>query len=175
MPRPPTPARGFTYLGLLFFVALTAAALAALGQSWSTAGQRERERELEFRGEELARAIQSYAKVSGAGAQPQYPQSLQDLLIDRRGSKTRHHLRRAYTDPFTGQADWVLVPEPGQPQAFSAVHSRSERALLRQSRPDGQPLSKASDWIFLGRPEGAAAPAAAASEARAESTVLPLR
>jgi len=168
MPRAPSAASGFTYLGLLFFVALTAAALAALGQSWSTAAQRERERELEFRGEELARAIQSYAKVGGS-AQPQYPRSLKDLLVDERAGKTRHHLRRAYVDPFTGQADWVLVPEPSQPKAFSAVHSRSERPLLRQSRPDGQPLAKASDWLFQGRPEGATAPSPAASASLSES------
>ena len=36
--------------------ALTAAGLAALGQAWSTAAQREKERELAFRGGEIARA-----------------------------------------------------------------------------------------------------------------------
>ncbi len=166
--------RGFTYLGLLFFVALTAAALAALGQAWSTAAQRERERELQFRGEEIARAIQSYLKVTG-GNQAQYPRTLEELLVDRRGVKPRHHLRRAYVDPFTGKADWVLVPEPGQPERFSAVHSRSERALLRESRPDGLPLAKASDWVFRARPDGAAAPDPAASEPMLDNNGLPLR
>ncbi|CAN5146936.1 hypothetical protein BH11PSE10_BH11PSE10_07480 [soil metagenome] len=139
--------RGFGYLGLLFFVAITAAALAALGQAWSTAAERERERELEFRGNEIARAIVAYRK-----AQPERPQSpvrLDDLLADRRGIKTRHHLRRAYADPFTGQPDWVLVAEPGgDPRSFSAVHSRSERVLLRQTSDDGTPITKASDWLF---------------------------
>lgn len=139
--------RGFSYLGLLFFVAITAAALAALGQSWSTAAQRERERELEFRGSEIARAIASYVKASPA--QPgQNPRSLDDLLIDRRGVKTIHHLRRAYADPFTGKPDWVLVSEPSQPQGFTAVHSRSERELLRSLSPEGLPLKTARDWLF---------------------------
>ncbi|MBB4842750.1 type II secretory pathway pseudopilin PulG [Paucibacter oligotrophus] len=139
--------RGFSYLGLLFFVAITAAGLAALGQSWSTAAQRERERELEFRGGEIARAIASYVRASPA--QPgQNPRSLDDLLIDRRGVKTIHHLRRAYADPFTGKPDWVLVSEPGQPQGFTALHSRSERELLRSSSPEGLPLKTARDWLF---------------------------
>jgi type II secretory pathway pseudopilin PulG len=145
--------RGFTYLGLLFFVAITAASLAALGQSWSTAMQRERERELEFRGEEIARAIASYVLAS-PGSPQQYPEKLSDLLVDRRGAKTRHHLRRAYLDPFTGQADWILVPEQSLPGAlassrtFNAVHSSSKRPLLRQTQADGTPLSQAEDWVF---------------------------
>ena len=144
---------GFTYLGLLFFVAITAASLAALGQSWSTAMQRERERELEFRGEEIARAIASYVLVSPASPQ-QYPEKLTDLLVDRRGAKTRHHLRRAYADPFTGQPDWILVPEqslagaPASTRTFNAVHSSSNRRLLRQTQRDGTPISQAQDWVF---------------------------
>ncbi|MCV2353689.1 type II secretion system GspH family protein [Paucibacter sp. B2R-40] len=138
--------RGFTYLGLLFFVAITAAGLAALGQAWSTAAQRERERELEFRGNEIAQAIGSYLKTSPGLAQ--YPASLDDLLADRRGPKTRHHLRRAYADPFTGKPDWVLVPDAANPKTFSAVHSRSERALLRQSQTDGTSVATAQDWVF---------------------------
>ncbi|WP_310385676.1 type II secretion system protein [Roseateles sp.] len=138
--------RGFTYLGLLFFVAITAAGLAALGQAWSTAAQRERERELEFRGNEIAQAIVSYLKTSPGLAQ--YPSSLEDLLADRRGPKTRHHLRRAYADPFTGKPDWVLVPDPANPKTFVAVHSRSERPLLRQLQTDGTPIAAAQDWVF---------------------------
>lgn len=137
---------GFTYLGVLFFVAITAAALAALGQAWSTAAQRERERELEFRGGEIARAILSYRQA--LPERPQSPASLEDLLEDRRGIKTRHHLRRAYLDPFTGQADWVLVADETDTRRFNAVHSRSATPLLRESRDDGVPLAKASDWRF---------------------------
>jgi type II secretory pathway pseudopilin PulG len=151
--------RGFTYLGLLFFVAITAAALAALGQSWSTAAQREKERELEFRGSEIARAIASYQKASGGQApgQGQSPQSLNDLLADTRGPKTLYHLRRLYADPFTGKPDWVLVPDPSNPKSFNAVHSRSEQALLRQTQADGTPVQLARDWIFA--PGAAGAPA----------------
>lgn len=161
--------RGYSYLAVLFLVALTAAGLAALGQAWSTAAQREKERELAFRGGEIARAIAAYARAS---PQPpaQYPKRLEDLLSDERGFKPRHHLRRLYADPFTGEADWELLPEAGQPDRFSAVRSRSEQPLLREFAPDGSAVRQARDLVFSaqayaqGSPQPAAsAPASAAS------------
>lgn len=154
--------RGFSYLAVLFLVALTAAGLAALGQAWRTAAQRERERELAFRGGEIARAIASYQRA--AAVEPAlYPASLRDLLADDRGPRVRRHLRRLYVDPFTGQADWVLVPDPLNPSRFRAVHSRADTELLRRTAPDGQPIAKASDWVFdpLAAAAGQALPASA--------------
>lgn len=137
--------RGFTYLFVLFFVAISAAAMAALGQAWSTAAERERERELEFRGGEIARAIWSYRS---AGVGQQLPASFDDLVEDRRALPYRHHLRHAYADPFTGKIDWELIAAPAQPGRFKGVRSRSSQALLRQTTPDGQIVAKASDWQF---------------------------
>lgn len=156
--RPRSVQVGFTYLGLLFFVAISAAALATLGQRWSLAVQREKERELEFRGGEIARAIDAYVR---AGLQlrpnqpPVLPSSIDELLEDRRGPRPLHHLRRAYADPFTGQADWVLLPAPGRPGQFAALHSRSEQALLRRLDGLDRP-ALARDWVF--RAAGAPAP-----------------
>ncbi|HEY1091307.1 MAG TPA: type II secretion system protein, partial [Burkholderiaceae bacterium] len=65
---------------LLFFVAITSAALAALGRSWSLSAQRERERELVFRGEEIVKAIASYRATTPAGTPPRFPESFDDLL-----------------------------------------------------------------------------------------------
>ncbi|MEJ6001564.1 type II secretion system protein [Paucibacter soli] len=156
---------GFTYLGMLFFVAITSAALAALGQHWSTAAQRERERELEFRGQEIARAIESYLLASPSQP-PNYPHSFEDLLRDGRGIKPRHHLRRVYADPFTGKPDWVLLAAPADPRGFEGVRSRSEQVLLRQLGDAGSPASHASDWLFKTAPAQAkpdpTAPAASA-------------
>jgi type II secretory pathway pseudopilin PulG len=167
--RPPGggPQRGFSYLAVLFLVALTAAGLARLGQAWSTAAQRERERELEFRGGEIAAAIASYQRAAGTEPAP-YPATLQDLLIDERGPRPRHHLRRLYADPMTGQPDWVLVPDPMNPARFRAVHSRSDAALLRRFTPQGQPLAKASDWLFDPLAAATSQPATAASAPRAQ-------
>ncbi|NCT83204.1 MAG: type II secretion system protein [Comamonadaceae bacterium] len=167
------PARqgGYSYLAVLFVVALTAAGLAALGQAWSTATQRERERELLFRGGEIARAIAAYAQATPNPPQ-QYPRSLDDLTSDSRGLLPRRHLRRAYVDPFTGQPDWELVAEPGQPGAFSAVRSRSEHLLLLEYGPDGARVRVARDLLFSSRnATGVETPAGPASATSAGSAV----
>jgi len=153
--------KGFTYLGLLFFVAITAAALATLGQRWSMAAQRERERELEFRGREIAHAIDSY--LAAAPRPPAtYPRSLDDLLVDSRGVKPRHHLRRAYPDPFTGEADWALIPVPSGGQGFHGVHSRSDRVMLKRLLDADGTEARALDMKFLSG-QAAAPPATGAS------------
>lgn len=146
-----TAQRGFSYLAVLFLAALTAAGLASLGQAWSTAAQRERERELQFRGEAIAEAITRYQKAA-VTAQPELPRSLDDLLEDRRGPVVRHHLRQRYVDPFTGAADWELVARDADPTRFGAVRSRSSHVLLRERAPDGTVLRKASDWLFVAPP-----------------------
>lgn len=157
---------GFSYLGLLGLLALIGAGLAALGPLWSTAMQRERERELRFRGEEIARAIAAYRDA----IQPaQWPRNLDELLQDERGGTSRHHLRRRYLDPFTGAADWRLLPATGEvtggatgTQGFAGVSSRSTQTRLLRSTDDADPRDdgaapRVSDWRFLA-PGPAAAP-----------------
>lgn len=154
--------RGYSYLAVLFLVALTAAGLAALGQAWSTMAQREKERELEFRGGEIARAMRSYF-LATPKPPGQYPASLDELLEDRRGPAVRRHLRRLYADPFTGLADWELLPEPGQAGRYSGLHSRSTQPLLRAATPDGTLTPTAADRVFTALATQALPPAEAAS------------
>jgi type II secretory pathway pseudopilin PulG len=142
--------RGFGYLGLLFFIAITAAALAALGQRWSTAAQRERERELVFRGQAIARAIERYG--AALPERPAYPERLEDLVEDRRSLRPRHHLRQRYADPFTGEADWELIAAPPPASGFIGVRSRSDRPLLMSQGPDGQPVERANGLQFMAQP-----------------------
>lgn len=163
--------RGYSYVAVLFLVALTALGLASLGKAWSTAAQRERERELAFRGKEIAHAIEAYVRAS-PGPHRQFPKRLEDLVLDERGSRPRHHLRRLYVDPFTGMADWQLVQETSQPGAFSAVRSRSDHALLGNWTGEGAAVYQARDLVFSARThadgnDSAIAPAARASGAAA--------
>ncbi|MDM4767015.1 type II secretion system protein [Pelomonas sp. SE-A7] len=145
-------ARGYSYLALLFFVAITSAALAALGRQWSIAAQRERERELEFRGHEIRRAIEAYLAATPAGQAGVLPRELDDLLVDRRGMHELHHLRRAYVDPFTGQADWELLPALDGRPGFLGVRSRSDQLLLSRSKPDQDEAERASSRVYMARP-----------------------
>ena len=98
-------AAGFTYIGLLVAIVIIGAALAAVGQVWSTEAKREREAELLYRGNTIRKAIGSY--VFGAGGSGQYPRELQDMVQDERSPQAIRYLRRVYEDPMTGQADWT--------------------------------------------------------------------
>lgn len=122
--------RGFTYLALLFALAAIGLLLAGIGQSWRLTSQREKEAELITVGHEFSNALASYRRMSPVGL-PNQPQSLEELVEDKRFPMPIHHLRRLYRDPFTGQADWIPVLQEGR---IVAIHSRSERQALRQRK-----------------------------------------
>src|SRR5258706_13852543 len=126
----PVPAylqRGFTYIGMLLIVAVMGTGLAAFGQLYSQAAQREKERELLFVGNQFRDAIASYYNKSpGAKA---YPKKLDDLVEDRRFPMPLRHLRRGYRDPMTGKAEWALVEAPGG--GFMGVHITSEETPVK--------------------------------------------
>lgn len=154
--------RGFGYLTLLFALAFGGVLLAALGQHWQVALQRERESELLFRAGEIRRALESYHAVGVDGA-ARWPSSLQDLLEDRRQGTARFHLRRLYADPFTGRADWLLQRDADG--GIVALRSRSRRPALRRDalpvevqRPPDDATSAVArdvavgDWLFAATP-----------------------
>jgi type II secretory pathway pseudopilin PulG len=125
---------GFTYVWLLVAIAIMAAGLAAIGEVAATAAKREKEAELLFVGDQFARAIAEYAANSRGAAQ--YPQSLDELLADKRYPNVRRYLRRVYADPLTGRADWGLIRGPGG--GIVGVHSQSlERPLKTANFPAG--------------------------------------
>ena len=102
---------GFTYVLALICVAAVSGLVAATAQVWSTARQREKERELVWGGNQIRQAIGLYYERS-PGAAKKYPETLQDLLEDRRFLPPQRYLRRVYADPLTGKADWMLIPAP---------------------------------------------------------------
>ena len=71
---------GFTYMTILFIVAIMGAGLALVGEVWHTAAVREKEAELLHVGNQYRKAIQRYY-LSGPR---QYPRTLDDLLKDPR-------------------------------------------------------------------------------------------
>lgn len=151
---PASRCRGFTYLVLLFMIALGGATLGALGTQWQAAAQRERETELLFRGRQIAQALGRYAAATPPG-QPRAPLRLDELLEDRRSDPPRHHLRRLYADPFTGRPDWQpLTDDKGR---IVGLHSRAtQRAWRRHDLPESvqvpaptQAAPTVADWRFM--------------------------
>lgn len=103
--------QGFTYLAVIFMVAIAGVLLAATGTTWSSLKAREDNEQLRFVGEQFRRAIGSYYEQSPVGAN-HYPRRLEDLLKDDRFAVPRRHLRQIYANPKTGKADWGLVIAP---------------------------------------------------------------
>jgi type II secretory pathway pseudopilin PulG len=133
-------AKGFTYLMLLWWVAVSSVMLAALGRSWSLEARRQREMELVFRGEQIKASILSYQEAT-----PTMPKTLptrvEDLIEDQRGPTVKRHLRRWWPDPITGSADWGMVREG---PFIRGVYSTSTQRPLRA--PQG--ISSYDEWRF---------------------------
>jgi type II secretory pathway pseudopilin PulG len=102
---------GFTYLGLLFAVAIIGITLATLGVVWSTQIRRDKEADLLFAGDQIRNAIGHYYAETPSGTHT-YPVSLEELLQDQRWPQVHRHLRRLYIDPMTASTDWQLIPAP---------------------------------------------------------------
>lgn len=142
--------RGFTYLGVMFIVSVLAMTAAMAGSVWSTAQRRENERELLFVGRQYQLAIEHYRSRSTGGV-PQYPGSLDDLLLDPRAPRVQRDLRQRYPDPVTHTREWgvIRLPDGG----IVGVHSLSDRSPLKRNWNDAGvafPQAKRySDWRFI--------------------------
>jgi type II secretory pathway pseudopilin PulG len=148
----PRRCTGFTYLTVLFVVAIMGGGLALAGEVWHTAAQREKEAELLHIGSEYRKAIERYYL---AGPR-QYPRDLRDLLKDPRQPGTVRHLRRIYSDPITGATDWGLVKAADG--GVAGVYSLSEERPLKSAgfRLPEKEFERAvtyGDWKFIAAPQ----------------------
>lgn len=146
---------GFTYLGLLFAVAMLSAGVATTGEVWHTAQQRQKEQELLFIGNEFRQAIRLYY-ANTPGPVKHYPNTLDDLLKDPRYPNTKRYLRKLYCDPMSGQAEWGLVELPGV--GIVGIHSLSDAVPLKNSNFSNADLefqgkASYSEWTFLYQPK----------------------
>ena len=92
--------KGYILLVFVMFSALLVVGLSAIIPQVAFEGQREKEEELLFRGQQYQRAIQLFFRKIG-----RYPNSLEEL------EKTNgiRFLRKAYLDPMTMKTDWRLI------------------------------------------------------------------
>ena len=151
--------KGFTYLMLLWWVAISGVMLIAVSRSWTMDARRQREAELIFRGEQIKQALQSYYDASPTEPKT-LPANWQDLLEDRRGPKLLRHLRRLYKDPVTFDGDWGVIK---QGAFIKGVYSLSPLKPVKGL--DNQATYR--DWHY--ELDAAAPPASAASSASSAS------
>ena len=109
----PGQQRGLGFLALLFVIALAGVALAGTGALWQLESRREKEKELLFIGEQYSRALGSYYARTPGNAK-QFPERLEDLLLDPRFPMPVRHLRRLYRDPMRPESHWELLREQGR-------------------------------------------------------------
>lgn len=148
---------GFTYLTILFAIAILAGGLALIGEVWHTSAMREKEVQLLQVGDEYRRAIERYY-LSGPRI---YPRNLSDLIQDPRQPGTVRHLRKLYPDPITNSNEWGLDKAPDG--GIAGVHSLSEEKPLKSAgfkvRDAGfEGAARYADWKFIFTPTQSGAP-----------------
>lgn len=155
--------KGYVLLVFVMFSALLVVGLSAIIPQVAFEGQREKEEELLFRGQQYQRAIQLFFRKFG-----RYPNSLEEL---ERTNGIRF-LRKAYLDPMTKENDWRLIhigPGGSFPDAKNPPTPPANLGALFPAQPGGTGL-EASPGMFRstaqtqssGRPTGRQNPAQAA-------------
>lgn len=91
---------GFAFLLVLLLATLVLIALSVAVPRVLTEGQREKEEEVVFRGNQYRRALGLYFRRYG-----RFPLKITELLR----SNDRSYLRRAYPDPMTRDGQWRLL------------------------------------------------------------------
>lgn len=146
---------GFSYIGLLIFIAILGVISAASLQVGSLLQRRAAEEELLAVGAEFRRAMVSFANATVPG-QNRLPRTLEDLLKDPRHPNTRRHLRKIYTDPISGSSEWGLIASVDG-RGIIGIHSLSDQAPIKITGFDVayQGFATAAtyrDWRFIGNP-----------------------
>lgn len=172
------PARqaGFTYLGLIIFVAIVGLVGAATLKVGSLLQRAAAEEELLEIGAAYSAALDSYAAATPRGATP-YPPSIKELLKDPRFPGVRRHLRKVFVDPLTGKAEWGIEYLGGGEVGIVAIHSLSEAQPLKIANFDSRfrgldGKEKISQWRFTAS-ERSLAPAGPAPAQPQPGTTAP--
>jgi type II secretory pathway pseudopilin PulG len=106
---------GYALIVILLFLALVLIALSAAVPNVLMQGQREKEEELLFRGQQYQTAIGRYYRKFG-----RFPMKMKDLLE----TNDLAFLRREYPDPMTKDGKWRLIRVGPAGQLIGSVHER---------------------------------------------------
>ncbi|KQV95042.1 hypothetical protein ASC91_25790 [Pelomonas sp. Root1237] len=136
---------------MLLLVALTAAGLSTVAQSWAESARRDKEQQLLRIGALYVHALEDYRRKS-PGTEKVLPMELEELVMDRRFVGTVRHIRRLYPDPVGTDGRWGVIR--GDNGRIQGVHSLSaDEPLIGASieRPGLQlPAARRyADWRFV--------------------------
>jgi type II secretory pathway pseudopilin PulG len=152
MPGPLRSAAGFTYIAALFMVVVMGIMLGAAGQSMRVIMQREREKELIFRGLQYRDAIERWNRK---GATPLLL-DIKSLLKDPRSAAVERHLRQLYPDPLTGK-EWRIIKDP-QLGITGVASTSNDEPFKKDNFPevikDFKGKAKYSEWEFVFKKQG---------------------
>jgi len=147
----PQAQRGYTYIGLLILVAVTATLSAGLLRTGAVVQRHAAEQALLEAGSELSNALYSYARATPQGQNPR-PQRMEDLLRDPRFTKiTVRHLRRVPLDPMTGKERWgELLSDraPGIDAFYSLSDLQTQRTTFKPKFEDFADKRYYREWLF---------------------------
>ena len=163
-------AAGFTYIAALVIVVIMGIMLGAIGQSVKVIMQREREKELIFRGLQYRDAIERWSKK---GTMPLL--DIKHLLKDPRSASGDKYLRQLYSDPLTG-AEWKIIKDANL--GITGVVSTSNDEPFKQGNfPEVikafEGKKKYSEWEFVFKRQ-VTAPRGANSPTQPQQLSLPL-
>jgi type II secretory pathway pseudopilin PulG len=146
--------QGFTYIGVMFAVAILGTTLAVIGAIWKTIQQREDEVELLFIGNQFRNAIMQYYERTPS-ANKEYPKSLNQLVLDDRFPIAQKYLRKIYHDPITRTTSWGLVMTPdGRIKGVYSVSNKEPKKIkgFDEKFKDLEGAKHYHDWKFVYAP-----------------------
>ena len=139
---PPLRSAGFLLIALMITVIVLSISSSVAVKDWTIVMQREKEKELIFRGEEITRAIELFQNPPARGGKGTLPNTLEQLVKEG-------YLRKLYPDPTTVQYDedgeiveetgeWELIHAGRSGKQLLADHKTLPRRRRRRSRFDLQ-------------------------------------
>jgi len=146
--------QGFTYVIVMFMVAVLALIAVRAMERTSTRERRDKEAELLAAGTAYMHAIRQYYNEA-PGAAKSFPIKLEDLLYDGRLTNPSRPLRKLYRDPVTGSHEWGLVRDAAG--GITGVFSLSTAKPLKQGGFSDELAAfvgaqRYQDWKFVYQP-----------------------
>jgi type II secretory pathway pseudopilin PulG len=141
--RPPPSPRalrpdhsGFALVIVIAGIAVMMILIGAATPTWRYVMQDDREQELFFRGDQIARAVEAYQRKNGNAFPPSF-----EVLVKGK------FLRRAYKDPMTADGKWRIV-RPGEAVPASGATGQGGPSPRPSTSSSPSPSPSASPSAF---------------------------